>query len=147
MGSPKEITGNLWEVEADLRVITTNGTTRKDGAAVMGRGCAREARDMFPGIDKHFGELLLKHGNRPMRLRKDLATLPVKHHWKERADLELIEKSIPLLVELVDRFGYQKVVVPRPGCGNGGLRWSEVRRVVLPLLDERFSVIGFKEEC
>jgi hypothetical protein len=40
----REIFENLWEVEADLRVITTNSDVNRDGAAVMGRGCACEAR-------------------------------------------------------------------------------------------------------
>ena len=36
----KEITGDLWTIKADARVIPTNGTVRRDGAAVMGRGVA-----------------------------------------------------------------------------------------------------------
>jgi hypothetical protein len=91
----KELTGvDLWEVPADLRVITTNGAVRKsDGACVMGLGrSAREARDRFPGIDLKLGRLIKEHGNRPFRLCRlpdgsVLASLPVKHDWREEADL------------------------------------------------------------
>ena len=80
----KETFGNLWELPCDLRVITTNGDVNDAGAAVMGRGCAREATERISGIEYHFGKLLSRHGNRVMRLtspaRKGwaLASFPVK---------------------------------------------------------------------
>ena len=40
----REIFGNLWEAECDLRVITTNPMINAKGQAVMGRGCALEAK-------------------------------------------------------------------------------------------------------
>jgi len=43
----KEVDGNLWEIEADWRVITTNGFVKKDGRAVMGRGVARQALQRY----------------------------------------------------------------------------------------------------
>lgn len=144
-----EAVGNLWDVEADLRCITTNGATRKsDGAAVMGRGCAREAKTKFPGIDFRLGELLRKHGNRVMRLMKlpdgsHLASFPVKHNWREQADPDLIRRSAEQLVALADKFGYERVVLPRPGCGNGKLSYDQVRPILAGVLDERFAVITF----
>ena len=67
-----EVKGDLWKLTPEerpaLKLITTNGQTRKDGACVMGRGCARQARDMLPGIDYKLGELLRKYGNRVFRL-------------------------------------------------------------------------------
>ena len=38
-----EVNGNLWDSNADIIVITTNGAVRKDGAAIMGRGVALQA--------------------------------------------------------------------------------------------------------
>jgi len=46
----REVTGNLWTYRpAGIRVITTNGTIKASGEAVMGKGCAREA------VVKEFG--------------------------------------------------------------------------------------------
>lgn len=143
----KEIQKNLWDVECDLRVLTTNGIVRRDGACVMGRGCALEAKDRFPGIEFRLGELIRKYGNRVMRLGRYegvvIASFPVKHNWKEPADPELIRRSAEQLVALADKFGYTDVAIPRPGCGNGKLRWSDVRKVLDDVLDDRFTVVTF----
>lgn len=138
---------DLWSAPADLRCITTNGQTRADGAAVMGRGCAREATRLIGGIEYKLGGLLRKYGNRPFRLCRyngaDLASFPVKHHWKETADPALIERSAHQLVQMADRFGYRNVLIPRPGCGNGGLDWqSRVRPILAAILDERFTILS-----
>ena len=94
----KEIHANLWEVPADLRAITTNGSIRRDGSCVMGRGCAYEAKSRYPGIDQRLGKLIRTYGNRVMRLgayeRSEasgseaggagvtIASFPVKHRWR-----------------------------------------------------------------
>lgn len=148
-----EVNGDLWKLSPEpapcLRLITTNGETRKDGAAVMGRGCARQAKELVPGIDYKLGALLGRHGNRPMRLAaladgSHLGSFPVKHSWREAADPQLIERSAHQLVELADDFGYRRIFLPRPGCGNGALEWPDVRRILEEVLaDERFCVITY----
>ena len=149
----KEIQGNLWNVECDLRVLTTNGMIRKDGACVMGRGCAYEAKKRFPGIEFRLGKLLREHGNRVMRLgrygvgeaRTMICSFPVKHHWKQEADLALIRRSAEQLVTVADKFGHERILIPRPGCGNGKLSWADVRPILAEILDDRFSVITFPD--
>jgi hypothetical protein len=137
----REAVTELWATDADLRIVTTNGFVKSNGEAVMGRGCAQEAKQRFPGIERRLGSLLNEHGNRPMRLRSDLATLPVKHNWWEDADPDLIIESVKRLVSLVDKFGYESVLMPRPGCGNGSLIWENIRPLIADLLDDRFIVI------
>lgn len=141
----KEAHGEFWNYPAEIRVITTNGMVKNNGACVMGRGVARQAKDKFPGIDHELGGLINQHGNRPFILNKEegIASMPVKHHWKEQADLELIKDSAHKLVEMADKFGWQDVLVVRPGCGNGGLNWDDVRPVLEDIWDERFTVITF----
>lgn len=138
---------DLWVVEADLRVITTNPIVNRHEQAVMGRGCAKEAKERFPGLEYLFARMLKKHGNRVMRLRalpdgSHLATFPVKKHWREEAMPELIRRSADQLVALADKFGYERVALPRPGCGNGRLRWTEVKDLLEPVLDDRFTVLS-----
>jgi hypothetical protein len=33
------------------------------------------------------------------------------------------------------------VIMPRPGCGNGRLRWQDVSKVLSDILDDRFVVV------
>lgn len=151
-----EATGNLWTYKADIRVITTNGTVKKTGECVMGRGCALEAKSRYPGVAKMLGRLIQEHGNHvhlifrrnPLTFRMPLVSFPVKHNWYETADLKLIEQSAHELVKLADDQawidGWKRVVLPRPGCGNGNLRWEDVRPVIAPILDDRFHVITFQ---
>jgi hypothetical protein len=146
----RELTVNLWSVSADLLVITTNGYVTKRGAAVMGRGCAKEAKDRYPDLPHKLGSFLERYGNRAMLLGiydgSELCSFPVKKHWRDYADLSLILRSTHQLLKIVDRYGYERVVLPRPGCGNGGLLWSAVKPVIDPLLDDRFTVVSYPGE-
>lgn len=144
-----EVFGDFWEHEADAHVITTNGTIKESGAAVMGRGVARQAKMRFPGIPMYLGSLLQERGNRVHYLGEwtradgrsyNLFSFPVKHNWDEPADLELIAKSAAELA--VEASGYHTVAIVRPGCGNGGRDWiTEVRAIVKPFLGTRFHVV------
>jgi hypothetical protein len=142
----KEITGDLWAQVCDARCITTNGTVTNAGRGVMGRGVARQAKDRYPGIELHLGRMVRRFGNHTQLLVDEpdgvpLIALPVKHNWPDKADLLLIKRSMTELVTLTDTRGWQVVVLPRPGCGNGKLHWDQVERLITPLLDDRFLVV------
>ncbi len=138
-----EVVGNLWDYPADVRIITTNGTRRKDGECVMGRGCAKEAKDRFPALPKALGERIKAEGNHPYPFEEyGLISFPVKHNWYEKADLILIRTSALQLARMLDPD--KLYVLPRPGCGNGGRSWSEVRPLLKDLPDN-VHVITFSE--
>lgn len=141
-----EIVGNMWDIECDALCITTNGTVRKDGACVMGRGCAREAATKFPHIPQRLGGLIKTYGN-IICLVNDwepvIYSFPVKHNWWEKADLGLIEASALHLMEIINDTNYTKVLLPRPGCGNGHRDWlTEVKPILEQLLDERVYIVS-----
>lgn len=137
-----EATGDLWEYPAEYRVVTTNAIRRSNGCLVMGAGVAKQARDRFPGLDKKLGGLVEKFGSRPFLCREeDIITFPTKVHWKEHSSLRLIRWSLGELVRIVDKYNIQSVVMTRPGCGNGGLQWSQVRPLLVGVLDDRFTVL------
>lgn len=151
----KELKADLWEVPANVRIITTNGTIKRNGEAVMGRGCAAEAAKRYPDFPSKLGEHLRKNGNvhgvfyvittmqgspsektrvfrqaetRPLGvLVEEIWTFPVKHAWFERADFDLIERSWDdIKVKIEPDLTY---VMPRPGCGNGRLGWVSVKAI------------------
>ena len=113
----------------------------------MGRGCALEARLKHPTIPAILGEAITRHGNHVHWLYGGLKgniifSFPVKHRWNEKADLDLIERSADELRKIVPI--PWTVVLPRPGCGNGGLKWESVKPILEPILNDRFHVITFK---
>jgi len=144
----REVTGDLWDIEADVRVVTTNGFIRRDGKAVMGRGVALQAANKDPELPGLIGGLLMERGNRPFSIASlagPLITLPVKHHWREPADLNLIEISIHRLVKIADDRHWKVIAMPRPGCGNGQRSWEEVKPIIEPLLDDRFVIVNLPD--
>lgn len=146
-----EVIGNLWDFPADVRVITTNGTVKKNGEVVMGRGCAKEAKDKYPWLPKRIGKKIQNVGNRLFIIYdlrfphgEVLITFPVKYNWWDQADLGLIEVSCAQLEMAATLNGFKKIVMPRPGCGNGKLSWEEVKPILQKYLDDRFYVITYE---
>jgi O-acetyl-ADP-ribose deacetylase (regulator of RNase III) len=138
----REAKGDLWTYPADVRVITTNGSVRKDGAAVMGGGVALQAKWKYHGIERDLGTALAMSGNQVHWLNEKIVSFPVKHQWfDEKADIDLIKRSARQLVGLTNMTNWQTIAMPRPGCGNGGLDWEDVKPIIESILDDRFVVI------
>jgi hypothetical protein len=142
-----EVYGDLWKYPADARVITTNGFVKVNGEAVMGRGCALEAKEMWPFLPSLIGQHIKYSGNTVGYWKigeVKLFTFPVKHNWWEVAQIDLIEKScieLVELIEIIDDFEDNVIVMPRPGCGNGKMNYWVVKPILEKYLDNRFHVI------
>lgn len=135
--------GELWQLlSGGIVAITTNGFVTPQGLAVLGRGCAREARERFPDLPGILGELLSRRGNHVHYLGHGLVSFPVEESPFENPDLHLIRRSAAELVALADHHGWTRVAVPRPGCGGGGLSWRDVRPLLAPLFDDRFLIVA-----
>jgi hypothetical protein len=136
----------------DAICVTTNGNVNRHGEAVMGAGCALEAKTRWPGLAKDLGHRLDRDGNHVYafnaedyddNLRFDwLVTFPVKHDWDDNAVPALIVASAGELIALTRALDWRVVLLPRPGCGNGNLDWDrQVRPILEPILDDRFYVL------
>lgn len=140
-----EATGNIWTVEADATCVTTNGIVKRNGEAVMGAGIALQAKNRYPNLPMQLAKRLLLFGNHVFIITqpdgRNIATFPTKHDWKLDSSLTLIENSCEELVELVNKRGWSKVVLTRPGCANGKLSWSDVKPILEKHFDDRFVVI------
>lgn len=165
--------GNIFYEDCDALCITTNGFVKKNGEAVMGRGCALEAAKQLPMLPKILGYHLITHGNQVHYLtyvnNVAVVSFPVKpveapyvdgvhvvRHmvdkfkigdyvpgWALHAESKIIGNSCLQLVKMADAYGWEKVVLPRPGCGAGELSWGEVKPILEEYLDDRFVVMTF----
>ena len=138
------ITGDLWDYHAQGYVvaITTGGMVQKNGTCAMPRGCARQASDRIDMLAYTLGSQIKLHGMHVFDLGNRIVSFPVEQSPFERPQLEIIEHSCKELVELCNYKKWDKVIVPRPGCGLGGLSWTDVRPILEKYFDERFDVIS-----
>lgn len=143
-----ELTGDIWEAHAlgHWIAITTNPIVNARGELVMGRGVAQQAAERCRGLAKTLGTWATTVGGfYPAAVAEHrIITFTVKRHWRERAIPSLIERSAIQIKTLA--LGLQPFcpkILPlymvRPGCGNGGLRWEDVR----PLLEPIFNSVDF----
>ncbi len=137
-----EIIGDIWDyLGMAVIAVTTNGHVTKEGVAVLGRGCARQAGERFPDLSLRLGRLLATGGNHVYHLGDGIVSFPVEESPWSLPDLRLIRRSAGELKALTDAQGWNSVIVPRPGCGGGGLNWREVRPLLVDCFDDRFRVI------
>tara|TARA_B100000614_G_scaffold255945_1_gene273701 strand:- start:224 stop:730 length:507 start_codon:yes stop_codon:yes gene_type:complete len=124
-----------------LRCVTTNGVVNKYGSLVMGAGIAKAAKKRFMELPHLFGQRIDERGLHVHVIEKyGVASLPTKYHWKDDSDLNLIIKSCRELVFLTKKWDF--VLLPPPGCTNGGLVWDEVRPHLKDLLvDDKFVIV------
>jgi len=182
-----EITGNLFNPESykteeefypDAICVTTNGTLTNTGEAVMGRGCAKEIKELNSETPTILGKSIAENGNHVANLgylientEINIVSFPVKpgpaiclkdkinilEHmkknynegekvpgWACKAHIKIITRSAKQLVELADTMKWKHVILPRPGCRNGGLAWEKVKPVLQEILDNRFYIITWK---
>lgn len=151
-----EYLGDLWAFwgQPGHRIgISTNGFVKRNGQAVMGRGCAMEATLRFPGIATRLGDHIRTRGNVPGYIQAEtdrdgkgfprhlrLLILPVKHNWWEQASLELIDESIAFLRTESQNQPDVTFHVPRLGCGNGRLSWANEVRPLMEVLPNNVVV-------
>lgn len=139
-----EVEADLWEIECDVRCITTNGIVTAAGHNIMGGGCAYEAARLFPDVPWRLGALLKEHGNHVFLLGPKLVSFPTIEQNLGRATRQRILTSAYELLALAKLYGWKKIALPRPGSGLGGLNYDRtVRPLLNGLLDDRFLIVDF----
>ena len=137
----REIAGNIWDYHGigSFLVVTTNCDVNRHGNAIMGRGIAAQTAQRYPGLPRRLGELIKQ---RPQAVRmfeaEQLIMFPVKFHWNQPASLTLIQQSAEMLMQM-DVPG--QIYSVRPGCGNGGLRWEDVRPILEPIFGDKIIIV------
>ena len=159
----------IYEDGVDAICITTNGMYLTDGRAAMGGGCAGVCAKRWPETAFRLGKCLknfltnvpfvigaldidgeyIEPNLKMIKERKFkclIFSYPTIDNLMDGAKIKLIENSAKELKSLVDRFSLKGIMVPRPGVGIGGLTWGDVKPVIEPYMDDRFTVVSFEHE-
>lgn len=168
----KEAYGDMLDMDTDALVITTNGFVKLNGECVMGRGIAKQVAEICPDIPFKLGSLIKNKGNIVHQLITvediTLISFPVKpstfiydgtnavSHCKAnlgekvagflaKANTQIIENSLQQLVKLANQHPeWQKILIPRVGCGAGELNYKDIKPLMEQYLDDRFICCTFK---
>src|SRR5213594_803260 len=126
--------GNLLEADVDAVVNTVNTV------GVMGKGIALMFKERYPENYRAY-EAACKAGQVQTGRMFVTATgelsgprwvinFPTKKHWRHPSRFEWIEEGLEDLRRVVREKGIRSLALPPLGCGNGGLEWSDVRRLI-----------------
>jgi O-acetyl-ADP-ribose deacetylase (regulator of RNase III) len=140
----KRGTGNLLlaPVQALVNTVNTEG--------VMGKGIALQFRDAFTEMYQRYVEdckaKRVQLGKMNVFDRGALVTdgaryvinFPTKGHWRSKSRLLDIESGLQDLARVIRDLDIRSIAIPPLGCGNGGLKWSDVR----PLIEQTFAELA-----
>lgn len=122
--------GNMFECNADCLINTVNCE------GFMGKGIAYQFKLKFPENNKSYvkacksGELTVGKVHYYVEDGITIINFPTKDKWRESSKIEYIEKGMDSLIELLPKLDVKKVAIPPLGCGNGGLLWTDVRKII-----------------
>lgn len=136
-----ESDSNIWDSTSQFKCITTNSVIKANAHLIMGKGIALEASVKYPNLSFELGRLVKHYGNNPfIMFNYGLISFPTKHHWKDNSDINLIERSAKIISAFAKIYDIKSISLPRPGCGNGNLKWGDVAPILEKYFDDRFIV-------
>jgi O-acetyl-ADP-ribose deacetylase (regulator of RNase III) len=132
--------GDLLKADVEALVNTVNCV------GAMGKGIALQFRQAYPEI---FAEYARACRNGEVKLGQMftvstgkltdphyIINFPTKNHWREPSRIDDIRTGLIDLVAEIKRLEIRSIAIPPLGCGNGGLRWSDVRPLIEQALAE-----------
>ena len=126
-----EITrGSLLTADAEALVNTVNCV------GYMGKGIALQFKNKCPEMYLDYKK---KCDNKEVRLgvpylwsdaEVQILNFPTKGHWREDSNLSDIELGLKFLAENHEKLEINSIALPQLGCGNGGLKWKDVKNLI-----------------
>lgn len=134
--------GNLLNDEVEAIVNTVNCV------GVMGKGIALQFKQAYPEMFIEYQKACHREEVQPGKMHifetkslfnpKFIINFPTKRHWKNKSRMEDIESGLLDLINVVKELKLKSIAIPPLGCGNGGLKWSDVR----PKIESAFEQLS-----
>src|SRR5690606_12667459 len=67
---------------------------------------------------------------------KTIINFPTKDKWREKSKYEYIEDGLKSLRKEIESRNIRSISIPPLGCGNGGLEWSTVKKIIIENLKD-----------
>ena len=124
-------TGNLLEADVEALVNTVNTV------GVMGKGVALMFKEAYAenyrayaaackAGDVEVGRMLVTENGELIGPRW-IINFPTKQHWRGKTNPVWIDAGLEDLQRVIAELGIRSLALPPLGCGNGGLKWEDVR--------------------
>lgn len=102
----------------------------------MGKGIAYQFKKRFPENNVDYiracksGELVIGKLHYSYEQDKLIINFPTKDKWRAKSKMEYVEKGLDALVDLIHKLNIRSISIPPLGSGNGGLLWSDVKKLI-----------------
>ena len=133
-----EESGNLLTADADALVNTVNTV------GVAGKGIALQFRQAYPENFRAYAQAAKRGEIVPGRMftwetgqlgrPRFIINFPTKRHWRGNSRLKDIHDGLQDLVRCIEIHEIKSIAVPPLGCGNGGLDWADVHKLIVEAL-------------
>lgn len=144
--------GDIFDSEKQTLVNTVNCV------GVMGKGIAKEFKRRYPNMFEDYKKLCKQQEIKVGKLtiyeandifsKKKILNFPTKDHWKSPSKLTDVINGLDYFISNYKTWNITSIAFPPLGCGNGGLEWSYVGRImyqklkVLPIDIEIYAPFG-----
>lgn len=130
------VTGDLLKSDAYALVNAVNCE------GCMGKGIALQFKRKFPEMCKEYVNKCRNNELVPGRLHcydagnNLIINFPTKNKWREKSKMEYVTSGLDALVGVIKEYNIVSIAIPPLGCGNGGLVWDEVKKVIVQKLTD-----------
>ena len=132
--------GNMMTSTAEALVNTVNTV------GVMGKGIALQFKEEFPANFATYktacstgvlvpGKLLITREINSQGIEKLIVNFPTKLHWRNPSKYEYIRDGLAELAKALHEYNIKSIAIPPLGCGNGGLNWDIVKKMIIEVLE------------
>lgn len=123
------------ESDADAIVNAVNTV------GVMGKGIALQFKLAYPQNFKQYksqcdakalkpGILFVVRDHHSQKGDKTIINFPTKVHWKNPSKIEYVDAGLKELARVIESMKLESIAIPALGCGNGGLKWEDVKQLI-----------------
>jgi len=104
---------------------------------VMGAGLAKKFKEKHPDMFSFYKETCRKKEMKigfPIIFKsseKQILLFPTKNHWMDKSNIKSIQLGLQNLVDNIENFGISSIAFSALGCGLGGLKWKDIKPLLI----------------